>query len=124
MDLDIVHRQTAGNLGRRMDFFTSLGAIHRQPDDRVLAPAKEQLAARGHVLLTTRNGPLDLLAAMEQGQDYEQLLTHSETIPYRGYLPQVLRLEKLVELKRASRDPRDRQRLPVLEETLRQIRGT
>lgn len=92
--------------------------------DRGLAPTKEQLAARGHVHLTTRNGPLDLLAAIEQGQDDEQLLTHSETIPYRGYLLQVLRLEKLVELKRASRDPRDRQRLPVLEETLRQIRRT
>jgi hypothetical protein len=92
--------------------------------DRVLAPTKGQLAARGHVLLTTRNGPLDLLAAIEQGQDYEQLLTHSETIPYRGYRLLVFRLQKRVELKRASRDPRDRQRLPVLEETLRQIKGT
>jgi hypothetical protein len=124
MDLDIVHRQTAGNLGRLMDFLTALGAIHRRPDDRVLAPTKGQLAARGHVLLTTRNGPLDLLAAIEQGQDYEQLLTHSETIPYRGYRLLVFRLQKRVELKRASRDPRDRQRLPVLEETLRQIKGT
>jgi uncharacterized membrane protein YccC len=30
---------------------------------------------------------------------------------------------QLIQLKRASRDPKDRQRLPILEETLRQLEG-
>ena len=34
----------------------------------------------------------------------------------------VLDLEMMIELKRASRDPTDKQRLPVLEETLRQLK--
>jgi hypothetical protein len=42
-------------------------------------------------------------------------------IEFRGHTVRVLDLKTLVELKRASTDPRDRQRLPVLEETLRQV---
>jgi hypothetical protein len=35
----------------------------------------------------------------------------------------VLNLEAILELKRDTTDPRDRQRLPLYEETLRLIRG-
>jgi hypothetical protein len=35
----------------------------------------------------------------------------------------VLNLKELVELKKKSRDPKDKQRLTVLEETLRQVNG-
>lgn len=120
MDLDIVHRQSTANIDRLMAFLVSEGAIHRRPDEKILEPSEEQLSARGHVLLTTRLGPLDVLAFIEGDLDYEELVDHSEVIPYRGHRLRVLKLEKLVELKRNSQDPRDRQRLPVLEETLRQ----
>ncbi|MBW2646989.1 MAG: hypothetical protein JRE23_12610 [Deltaproteobacteria bacterium] len=42
-------------------------------------------------------------------------------IDFRGHTIRVLELKTLIELKRTSRDPRDKQRLPVLEETLRQL---
>ena len=31
-------------------------------------------------------------------------------------------IEKLVEIKRTSKDPKDKQRLPILEETLRRLK--
>ena len=42
-------------------------------------------------------------------------------IEFRGHIIRVLKLKALVEFKKTSRDPKDKQRLIVLEETLRQV---
>jgi len=42
-------------------------------------------------------------------------------VRFRGHTIKVLDLKMIIEFKRASRDPKDKQRLPVLEETLRQL---
>jgi len=49
------------------------------------------------------------------------LLEHSVEIEFRGHTLRVLDLKMLIQLKRTSTDPKDRRRLPVLEETLRQL---
>jgi len=46
---------------------------------------------------------------------------HTVEIEYRGHTIHVLDLKMIVELKRTSKDPIDKQRLPVFEETLRQM---
>lgn len=51
----------------------------------------------------------------------EDLLQYTVEIDFRGYTLRVLDMKKLIELKKTSRDPKDKQRLPVLEETLRQL---
>jgi len=61
------------------------------------------------------------LAVIEQGKAYEALLEHTLKIEFRGHTIHVLDLKVLVELKRTSKDPKDKQRLPILEETLRQL---
>jgi hypothetical protein len=61
------------------------------------------------------------LAFIEQGKAYEDLLEHTVEIEFRSHIIRVLNLKTLVELKKASRDPKDKQRLIVLEETLRQM---
>jgi hypothetical protein len=43
-------------------------------------------------------------------------------IKFRGHSIKVLDLEMIIELKRTSKNPKDKQQLPVLEETLRQLR--
>ena len=63
----------------------------------------------------------DVLAAVEEGRTYEDLIEYTVGIEFRGHTVRVLNLKTLVELKRTSRDPKDRQSLPVLEETLRQL---
>ncbi len=87
MDVDVVHRQSPENIARLLSFLKSIDAVHRRLDDRLIEPKERDLSGKGHVLLATRIGPLDL--------------------------------KTLIELKETSTDPKDKQRLPVLKETLR-----
>jgi hypothetical protein len=121
-DLDIVHRQTEENILKLLAFLKSIDACLRRPDDKVIEPTAEDLKAKGHILLETKRGPLDVLAFIEKGQGFEDLITKSTEIDFHGYKVSVLNLETIVDLKRDSRDPKDRERLPVYEETLKLIR--
>jgi hypothetical protein len=87
----------------------------------LIEPNERDLSGKGHVLLTTRIGPLDILAVIEGGRSYEDLLKHAVEIDFRGHTLRVLDLKTLIELKKTSTDPKDIQRLPVLKETLRQL---
>jgi hypothetical protein len=73
------------------------------------------------VLLATRIGPIDVLAAIEGGRSYQDLMEHTVEIDFRGHSLRVLDLKTLIEFKKTSTDPKGKQRLPVLEETLRQL---
>ncbi len=121
MDVDIVHSQSSENIARLLSFLKSIDAVHRRLDDRLIEPEERNLLGKGHVLLTTRIGPLDILAIIEGGRSYEELLEHIVEIDFRGHRLRVLDLKTLIELKKTSTDPKDKQRLPVLEETLRQL---
>jgi len=61
------------------------------------------------------------LAFIEQEKNYEDLLKDTVEIEFRGHTIRVLDIRTMIELKRTSKDPKDKQRLPVLEETLRQL---
>ncbi len=115
MDADIVHHQTEENIKHLLKFLKSADAYYRRPDERALS-------ARGHVLLSTCYGPLDVLAIIEKGRGYEELVSDSAEIEFRGYKIRVLNLETMIELKRGSKAPNDLYRLPILEETLRRTR--
>lgn len=120
MDVDIVHRRTPENIAHLAKFLDTIEAVYRRPDDKIIKPVASDLAGMGHNLLTTRLGPLDVLSYIEDGKTYEDLIDHAVGIPFKGHTIQVLDLKMLVELKRMSRDPKDQQRLAILEETLRQ----
>jgi len=122
MDVDIVHNQTPENIARLIDYLESIGAFHRRPDDKVMKPRKGDISGKGHALFTTRLGPIDVLAGIEEGRAYGDLLEHAVDLEFRNQTIQVLGLETLVRIKRNSTNPQDRQRLPVLEETLRQLK--
>ena len=121
MDVVIVHNQSSENIAKLLGFLESIDAFHRRPDDKVIRPKEGDISGMGHALFTTRLGPLDVLAAVEEERTYEDLIEYTVEIEFRGHTVRVLNLKTLVELKRTSRDPKDRQRLPVLEETLRQL---
>jgi hypothetical protein len=121
MDVDIVHNQSSGNISKLFAFLKSIGAFYRRPDDKVIEPKEEDFSRMGHALFTTRLGPLDVLAVIEEEKTYEDLLEHTVEIEFRGHTIRVLDLKMLIELKRTSKDLKDKQRLPVLEETLRQL---
>jgi len=121
MDVDIVHNQTPENIAKLLAFLRSVEAFHRRLDDKFIEPKEGDLSGKGHALFTTRLGPLDVLAVIEEGRSYGDLLGHTVEIDFRGHTLRVLDLKMLIQLKRASRDPKDKQRLPVLKETLRQL---
>jgi len=121
MDVDIVHKQSPENIAKLLAFLKTVDAIHRRPDDKIIEPSEDDLSGTGHALLATRLGPLDVLAVIEGGRGYGDLLEHTIKIEFRGHTIRVLGLKMLIQLKRTSTDPKDKQRLPVLEETLRQL---
>ncbi len=121
MDVDVVHSQSPENIARLLSFLKSVDAVHRRLDDKMIEPKKRDLAGKGHVLLATLIGPLDVLAVIEGGRSYEDLLEHTVEIDFRGHSLRVLDLKTVIELKKSSTDPKDKQRLPVLKETLWQL---
>ena len=122
MDVDIVHSQSPENIAKLVSFLKSIDAFHRRPDDKVIEPQEGDLSGMGHALFTTQLGPLDVLAVIEEGRAYRDLLEHTVEIAFRNHTIRVLDLKMLIQLKRTSTDPKDMQRLPVLEETLRQLK--
>jgi len=123
MDVDIVHNQSPENIAKLLAFLKSIGAFHRRPDDKLIEPQEGDISGMGHALFTTRLGPIDVLAAIEEGRAYGDLLEHTVAIGFRNHTIRVLDLKMLIQLKRASTNLKDKQRLPVLEETLRQLKG-
>jgi hypothetical protein len=75
----------------------------------------------GHVLMMTRLGPLDVLAVIEEGKTYEDLLAHTIEIEFRGHTIRFLDLNLIKKIKKNSKDPKHNPRLPILEETLLQL---
>ena len=64
-------------------------------------------------------GPVDVLGEIEGQRGYHELIEHTITVSLAGREVRVLSLEMIVAIKRASRHPKDRQALPVLEAALR-----
>jgi len=121
LDVDIVHNRSSENISKLFQFLKSIDAIYRRPDDIIIVPKEEDFSEMGHALFSTCLGPLDVLSFIEQGKTYEDLLEHTVEIKFRGHLIHVLGIRTLIELKKNSKDSKDKQRLPVLEETLRQL---
>lgn len=118
-DLDIVHRRTDENVRRLVDALLAVDAHYRgRALGDKLPPTIEILRGPGHSLLQTRFGPVDVLGAIEQGRDYDALLPDTIDLELSGRRVRILDLATIVELKRMSTRPKDRQMLPILEATL------
>ena len=70
-----------------------------------MKPGEAALQGRGHHLFQTTLGPLDVLGAIEGGDEYEALQSCSIYVPLGNFTVRVLTLESIVERKRASRHP-------------------
>lgn len=117
LDLDIVHRCTSENAARLLRVLSAVGARLRA-DRRNIAPTEAMLLGRGHLLLDTNEGPLDVLCEIGDGQDYDWLLTRVDSIARGGSIVKVVDLPTLIALKTAAGRPKDRVMLPVLLATL------
>ena len=113
-DLDIVHRRSPENVSRLKTLLDKLDARVRELANRRLPPQESALLGDGHVLLSTRLGPLDCLGTLIDGRGFEELVSHSESIKDEGAEFLVLDLPTLIELKTKTGRAKDRLMLPVL----------
>ena len=120
IDVDIVHNQTHDNISKLIVFLKSINAYYRRMDNKIIKPKIDDISGKGHALFSTSLGPLDVLSTIENDMNYHDLLTHSINVDFKGFFINVLDLKMLVELKRTSKELKDKQRLPILEEVLKQ----
>jgi len=113
-DLDIVHRRSPENVARLKTLLDELDARVRELANRRLPPQESALLGDGHVLLSTRFGPLDCLGTLIDGRGFEELVSHSDSIKDEGTEFLVVDLPTLIELKTKTGRAKDRLMLPVL----------
>lgn len=77
-----------------------------------------KILAKGHQLLMTRFGPLDLLGTIGTGYSYDDLLEDTVELPVSGLKLHLLNLERLIEVKEETAQDKDRAVLPILRRTL------
>jgi len=122
-DLDLVHSRASANISRLLPVLDDLDAVFRIQPERRIKPGTSHLASSGHLNLTTRYGPLDLLGTIGRGLGYEDLLPHAvEKKIAEGVSVKVLDLPTLIALKEELGDEKDRAMLPILRRTLAESR--
>ena len=102
-DLDIVHCRSTANIEKIKKFLKSVDAIQRRPDDKIIAPDVDALKGKGHALIATCFGPLDILAVIEKGLGYDELLKDTIEIEFQGFKIHVLSLDTIIALKKDSK---------------------
>ena len=123
-DLDVVHSRVPDNVRRLLAVLETLQSFYRAQPKRRLRPRESHLCSKGHQLLMTRYGPLDLLGTIGRGLGYEELLEYTTEMRIaRKVLVRVLDLEKLIEIKEGLADEKDRAVLPLLRLTLAKKNG-
>jgi hypothetical protein len=115
-DLDIVPSLTGDNIEALTAALDELGATFRGRPE--LKPDATHLATRGHKLLSTSAGPLDVLGAIGDDQGFEQLIAHVRTIEAWELKVRVLDLAEIIRIKEIVGHPKDQAVLPVLRRTL------
>ncbi len=120
-DLDVVHGQADDNLERLTAALQELEAVYRFQPERRLFPTRSHLASKGHQLLMTKFGPLDVLGAIGRGHSFDELSESSPTLELGpGMTIRVLGLETQIRIKEEVGSPKDLAVLPILRETLRE----
>lgn len=120
-DLDIVHRRTPENVARLLDVLLRLDATMRYDlANRGLRPTAEMLSGHGQINLSTSLGPIDPLCEIGEGQGYDELVAHSQSVVDEGRVLRVLDLPTLISVKAKAGRPKDRMVLPILIATLQE----
>jgi hypothetical protein len=121
-DVDVVHRTSPENVARLLVALRELDACYRfKPEVR---PNESHLSTKGHSLLKTRFGSVDVLGSIgKSDRTYDELLPHSHMVPLSESLRvRVLDLETQIAIKEEVADQKDLAMLPILRATLAEIR--
>lgn len=119
-DLDIVPDPAPENLERLASLLEGIGGRVEALEGR-LAPSaiKTFLRAGDRTLVATDLGPVDVLQGLPQVPRYAELSAEAVAVDLEGVSVRVCSLESLLEMKRASSRPLDRDDAEALEEANR-----
>ena len=120
IDLDIVYALADANISRLELALTELGPVFRD-DPRKIAPNRSHLQSRGHKLLQTTAGPLDVLATIETNTTFEDLLPDCDWLEVDGSRFRVLSLARLIVVKEQLSRAKDQAMLVLLRATLDEL---
>jgi len=119
-DLDILYSRNPDNIARTLAALSELEAVFRG-DDRRIVPNESHLQSRGHKLLMTKFGIVDVLGSLGE-LDYADLLADAVPFHIEEMDVRVLSLERLIEVKTAAGREKDLAVLPLLRATLARTR--
>ena len=123
-DLDIVHSTEPANIASLLAALEDLDACYRAQPEKRLRPSQTHLCSRGHQLLMTRFGPLDVLGSIGKGRRYQDLLPHAAEMTIGGGIRiRVLDLETQIAVKEETGQEKDLAALPLLRRALEESRG-
>jgi predicted nucleotidyltransferase len=115
-DVDLVPDPELGNLDRLARVLEEAGGRVETAQGRLAASAiRTFLAAGERTLVATDLGPVDVLQGLPQIPAFSQLNAQAVPVDLGGTVVRVCSLEALLEMKRASDRPRDRDDLEALE---------
>jgi predicted nucleotidyltransferase len=122
-DLDVVHSRKEENIPRLLAALADLDAYYRIQPERRFRPDESHLTARGHQLLMTRFGPLDLLGNVGNGRTYEDLVDSAPWMDLgEGLLVRVLDIETQITVKQETGRDRDITDVALLRNVLAESR--
>lgn len=121
-DIDALVRVDPANVDRLAQVLVTLDARYREHRD--LRPTPGDLAAGGHLLLTTDSGPLDLLGFIGGGKRYEDVVDSAQRISVGDLTIRVLPIEGLIADKQALGRDKDLAVVRILEAILNRQRGS
>lgn len=115
-DLDLVPAPDPDNLERLASVLEAVGGVVETREGR-LGPAaiRTFLKVGERTLVATDLGPVDVLQGLPQVPRYAQLQPDSQAVEMGNVRVQVCSLAALLDMKRASERPRDRDDLETLE---------
>ena len=121
LDVDVVHSREPANLDRLLGVLGRLDPFFRIQPERRIRPEASPLVGSGHLYLSTRHGPLDLLGTIGRGRAYEDLLAHTVEMDFGGGVRiRVLDLGTVIAVKEEVGGEKDLAVLAVLKRTLRE----
>lgn len=115
-DLDILYSLDRGNVHRLLQALVELEAVFRG-DERRLKPNESHLTSRGHKLLMTKFGIVDVLGSLGE-YEYRDLVSDAPALALGSMSIKVLSLDRLIEVKEKAGRDKDLAVLPLLRATL------
>ena len=117
-DIDLVHSRKSENLECLLAALDELHAFYREKKEQKIRPQLSHISTKGHHLLMTKFGPLDLLGIIGRDHDFEALAHHTEKVKVGEQEVSMLDLETLISVKEETAREKDNYMLAILRQTL------